>query len=157
MEYVEATDSPPTTLPLTNVFLAGGITGCPDWQSYVAKQLEDLPLRLYNPRRRGFDVAGDLARSQIEWEFNALSLCDVVLFWFPQESLCPISLYELGRINTMHGKKRIFIGTHPHYVRREDVVVQTQLATQGSSSGTIFHDLEEMVAAVRNFLCSGDS
>ena len=48
-----------------SVFLAGGITDCPDWQSEVIKYLRryeinnKLDLVVYNPRRKFFDIYND--------------------------------------------------------------------------------------------------
>jgi hypothetical protein len=36
---------------LPAVFLAGGITGCPDWQAELVRMLADVPVALLNPRR----------------------------------------------------------------------------------------------------------
>ena len=56
-----------------SVFLAGGITGCPDWQSDIVKMLSDTDLTLLNPRRADFPIGDpDAAFDQIQWEHNAL-------------------------------------------------------------------------------------
>jgi hypothetical protein len=85
----------------SSLFLAGGITGCPDWQADLRAQLGDLPLALLNPRR-------------------------AISFWFPAEALQPIALYELGAWSMT--SKRLFVGADPRYPRRADVVIQTRLA-----------------------------
>ncbi len=110
-----------------SVFLAGGITNCPDWQVEMVHLLSDTDLVLFNPRRPYFPM-GEIgaARGQIEWEFNHLERADCILFWFPCETLCPIVLYELGR--WAHSEKTIFVGVHPQYQRREDVRVQIEFA-----------------------------
>src|SRR6478736_102537 len=79
----------------SDVFLGGGISGCPDWQSSVIYLLTDTPGVLLNPRRKG-EFTEDIAGEQIEWEYKALRTADTVFFWFPQETLCPITLFELG-------------------------------------------------------------
>jgi len=109
-----------------SIFLAGGITGCPDWQQEIRQHLADTDLVLLNPRRKDFPI-GDpgAARYQIEWEHNALRFADNILFWFPKETLCAIVLYELGAWSMMD--KRIFVGVHPEYQRRQDVEIQTGL------------------------------
>ena len=39
------------------LFLAGGISGVSDWQSYAISELRDLPhLTIYNPRRKNIVV-----------------------------------------------------------------------------------------------------
>jgi len=89
MRYIEAPESL-TSLVRPAVFLAGGITNCPDWQSDVLLQLEEEPrlqdinFSVLNPRRKDFDTSvTDAAEKQIEWEWNALRTVDIRLFWFP--------------------------------------------------------------------------
>jgi hypothetical protein len=117
--------------PLINsdpsLFLAGGITGCPDWQSDAIELLVDLPMTLLNPRRPDFDITDPLATGiQIGWEHRALRAADAILFWFCQETIQPITLYELGAWS-MKSSKPVFVGVHPQYERRIDVEIQTSL------------------------------
>lgn len=110
------------------LFLAGGISNCPDWQSEMIDKLSDTKLNLFNPRRKNFPMDDpDAANEQITWEFNWLKRADVISFWFSEGSMNPIVLYELG----MWGNSRkipIFIGVHPKYERLQDVMIQTSLA-----------------------------
>ena len=110
------------------VFLGGGITGCPDWQQELIGMLSsaDDKLVLINPRRDSFDV-NDPASSefQIEWEYRHLHLADAIVFWFPCETLCPITLYELGAAATRGA--HIIVGCHPDYKRAFDVKKQLSL------------------------------
>jgi len=62
---------------------------------------------------------------QIEWEFDHLRKAEAILFWFPQESVCPIALYELGA--WCMTEKQLFIGVHPEYERKIDIEEQTRL------------------------------
>ena len=113
---------------LPTVFLAGGITGCPDWQSAIRTMLDDVII--FNPRRKDFPIGDpDAALEQIKWEHDHLRLVDAILFWFPCETLCPIVLYELGAWSM--AKKPIFVGAHPDYKRRQDVEIQTKLVRPG--------------------------
>lgn len=109
------------------VFPAGGITGCPDWQSDVITSLIDQPrLVLVNPRRENFDTKNPSeSLFQIQWEYRHLRKCDVTLFWFPKETLCPITLYELG--NTAASGRKMIVGCHPEYARLLDVQEQLRL------------------------------
>ena len=110
-----------------SLFLAGGITGCPDWQAEVARLLADLPAALLNPRRDNFPADDPAAAgAQIEWEHHHLRRATALLFWFPCETLCPITLYELGAWSMT--AKPLFVATHPDYKRRLDVQIQTRLA-----------------------------
>lgn len=117
---------------LISIFLAGGLTGCPDWQQRVVRELKGLPCVILNPRRQGMSLWNDEdTQQQIEWEFNMMEKADVILFYFPADSICPIALYELGRWNALgeSRNKKIIISVHADYQRKMDVIIQTQLAT----------------------------
>jgi hypothetical protein len=64
--------------------------------------------------------------AQITWEYTRLNMADIIAFWFPQESICPITLFELGA--HLSGNKKILVGIHPNYPRRFDVETQVILA-----------------------------
>ncbi len=108
-----------------SLFLGGGITDCPDWQSEVIDMLSDTDLTLINPRRNSWDMRADQSESikQINWEDWHLRHSEYIMFWFPCETLCPITLFELGKY--LMTDKKLFIGTHPDYKRRLDVIIQT--------------------------------
>jgi hypothetical protein len=109
------------------LFLGGGISGTANWQTEAISRLQDLPIVIYNPRRANFDLADpSMTIEQIEWEYRHLRLADDVLFYFPETSICPITLFELGA-QLMIAGKCIFVGMHPDYPRRVDVEVQTRL------------------------------
>ena len=128
-----------------SVFLAGGITNCPDWQSLVIKTIKDDysvisdSLVLFNPRRDNFPIHDKLAaRQQIAWEFDMIEKCNVFSMYFSSgESDQPICMYELGRnILRMQMRypsdwqDRIVISVEDDYRRKQDVLIQTGLATQ---------------------------
>ena len=116
------------------VFLAGGIVGCPDWQSVVIDGLSLLPdsVMVLNPRRKNFPMGDEYAgRQQINWEFDALSHCDMMTMWFCAETIQPICMYELGRYVTRSQMglrpEKICLGVDPAYERRFDVYNQMDL------------------------------
>jgi hypothetical protein len=110
-----------------SLFLAGGITDCPDWQADLVKLLENEDITLLNPRRKNFPIHDpNAALAQITWEHNHLKKASAISFWFPKETLCPIVLYELGAWSMAH--KPIYVGVHPEYQRKQDVEIQTVLA-----------------------------
>ena len=124
------------------VFLAGGITNCPDWQWEVIKQLEDNyaydSLVVFNPRRENFPIGNkSAAYTQVAWEFEMLEKCDIFSMYFSSgDSDQPICMYELGRnILRMQMKfptdwqDRIVISVEDGYRRKQDVLIQTDLAT----------------------------
>lgn len=130
MRYVEAPENwtPTHAVEHPAVFLAGGITGCPDWQ---AEATAFLSLRdrgtILNPRRANFPIGDpEAAEEQITWEHTHLRLADVVLFWFPAgDAVQPIALYELGAWSMT--SKPLAVGVEPGYPREQDVRIQTRL------------------------------
>jgi hypothetical protein len=109
------------------IFLAGGITDCPDWQQYVISNLErETDLALINPRRENFDVTDpECEKFQIAWEHRHIMAAHIMIFWFPEETLCPITLFELGKCVAL--QKEMVVGCHPGYKRRTDVIEQLRL------------------------------
>ena len=126
MKYIEAPQEYDIRLLSDSLFLAGGITNCPEWQSEMVMLLSDTDITILNPRRKNFPIDDpEAARQQITWEFHALRDVDTISFWFCKETICPIVLYELGTWNV--SDKHIFIGMDPEYQRRQDVEIQTKL------------------------------
>lgn len=107
------------------VFLGGGISGCPPWQDEAVNLFKDSGLTIINPRRKDFDTNNkSMFYEQIEWEYWHLKLSAIKLFWFPKDTLCPITLFELGK----HLKdKNVFVGCDPLYQRAKDIFYQMQL------------------------------
>jgi len=140
------------------MFLAGGISGCSDWQSYVVNELRDIEnLTVYTPRRKKFPINDpNAAEEQITWEYQHLRDANILFFWFSRGSLNPIVLYELGMWCNSTDKMAI-IGIDPEYERKEDVIIQTKLAR---SNQMIFNSLSEMIDEVnyifKNILNTGE-
>jgi hypothetical protein len=108
------------------VFLAGGISGCSDWQKLLLQAVGPrLPkdVTVLNPRRANFEVSNRLLEDQIRWEYFGLESADLVSFWFAPETLNPITLFELGACLNKH----IVVGCDPRYARVDDVVYQLAL------------------------------
>ena len=142
MEYLEAPEDPSLRpdLPRPFVFLAGGITSCPDWQQRIRELLEDFPQgTLLNPRRANFPMGDpDAGRIQIKWEFDCLwESTDIFTMWFSNGSIGPICLLEFGAQLSRHkalvdnGHKPPFaamiVGGDEDYSRRFDVEQQASL------------------------------
>jgi Nucleoside 2-deoxyribosyltransferase like len=135
-EYLYAGSEP-------TLFLAGGITGAPDWQKEMVQRLAGSDLTLLNPRRAHWKTKPGIEEEQIEWEHRHLAGADAILFWFPAETICPIALYELGAWNSR--PKKLFIGCDPAYQRRRDVEIQTRLERP---SQVIAYSLDELAQQV---------
>lgn len=131
------------------LFLAGGITGCPDWQAQVTEALLDPTEEhgtILNPRQKDFPIEDpNAARDQIEWEYRNLAAADLILFWFPEEQIQPIALFELGRWSAPRTSTPIVVGAHPNYPRRQDIEIQLELARPGLE---VHRTLEETIHAV---------
>jgi hypothetical protein len=131
MIYVEAPIHylsllPDEALDWPRVFLAGGITGCRDWQGDVAGALAPFQIVVMNPRRDDFPMGNpEAGKEQIEWEFNHLRVADLIAFWFSNETLQPITLFELGAWS--HSDKPLIVGCDIDYPRRFDVEQQLSL------------------------------
>lgn len=143
MRYMEAPVNY-NDCPGSSIFLAGGITGCPDWQQEIVHLFTATDFTLLNPRRKNFPIGDPKAAfEQIKWEHHALRDADAILFWFPHETICPIVLYELGAWSMTD--KPIFVGVHPEYKRRQDVEIQSQLVRPYVE---IVYSLEKLVDQV---------
>ena len=92
-----------TNLASTSIFLAGSIeqNKASQWQQYVIEKLKSK-YHLFNPRRKTWDsgwkqsIDNPQFCEQVNWELNALELCDVIFMYFEPETLSPITLLELG-------------------------------------------------------------
>ena len=120
-----------------SIFLAGGITGAPDWQKEVIERFDTQKffinhphlaqlyrrVALINPRRSDFDCSkASSSIEQIEWEKRALDMVDMTFFWFPKEAMCHITMFELGvAIGQM---RTIRVGVEPGYCRELDIKEQ---------------------------------
>jgi hypothetical protein len=151
MKYVEAVMEYNQHNEDVSLFLAGGITNCPNWQQDLREQLdlEDTNFILYNPRRDNFPIEDPNASyEQIEWEYRYLRKADMISFWFCKETICPIVLYELGTWTP--SRKKIFIGMDKDYSRRQDVEIQTKLV-RGEDFEFVY-SLEALADQIKTFL-----
>lgn len=148
MNYVEAPNDNYDNSP--SLFLAGGITGCPDWQATVVKMLQNEDVTLFSPRRKDFDVTNQKeSEIQIAWEHKYLSQADAVSFWFCEKEIQPITLLEFGRWSTKELNKKLFVGVDPKYPRIKDV--QTQLSLERPEI-QIVYSLSDLVAQIQIWL-----
>ena len=152
MKYIEAPERYYTGD--VSLFLAGGITNCPNWQQEMRALLKDLDIVVFNPRREDFPIGDPNATfEQIKWEFEFLDRADMILFWFSRGSLNPIVLFEYGKwlMNTRNKEnyKPIFVGIDPEYKRKQDVEIQTSLEN-GYISIRIKYSLEDLANQIIN-------
>lgn len=151
MRYVEAPEEHDGHGGLC-VFLAGGISDCPDWQRAATAALDDLDITVFNPRRNNFPLHDPNAEAaQVAWEYRQLRRADLVMFWFPDSPTNhqPIALYELGTL-VGQGSASLIVGTDSGYVRRTNTVTQLSLARPDLHVHTTLEDtIEACRTAVR--------
>ena len=152
-QYIEAPNSVylSSLLNSKSVFLGGSITGAWDWQKEVAGKL--LPkFNVINPRRTNYVWSEQEERNQINWEFQYLKGCDIILFYFSHETLAPITLFEygkfLGRLQNNYWQKA-YVCIHPEYKRRNDVIIQTELESPEMAKKILF-DLDLTINQILN-------
>jgi len=142
-----------------SLFMAGGITGCHDWQSEMAEKLKYENITLFNPRRENFDVNDPtMEENQIKWEYDHLSSCDAVSFWFTPDTLQPITLFELGTFcpvvpylpmeSHIEIFRRVFVGVHPDYKRISDI--KFQLGLRRNDIEIVF-DFDKLISQIKEW------
>jgi hypothetical protein len=139
MQYIECpSEEEPKNI---SIFLAGGITNCPDWQSEVVERLKDRNITIFNPRRKNFPINDPSASlAQILWEYKRLRSSTLNLFWFSRGSVNPIALFELG--SALERPTHVLIGCDPGYERISDVEIQTRLRCPQEK---VAHSLKELL------------
>jgi hypothetical protein len=149
MKYIECPEEySPSDEKEKSIFIAGGISNCSDWQMEFVKLLENEEIVLMNPRRKEYNFDNtNIEEEQISWEFNHLKKASGVSFWFPKETLCPITLYELGKESMKN--KPLFIGIDPEYKRKKDVEIQTRLIRPDVK---IVYSVEELTKQIKNWI-----
>ena len=126
------------------VFLAGGITGAESWQSHVVRSLSGINATVLNPRRTNFPMGDQFeGQRQIEWEHRHMARADLIAFWFPPQTLCPIALFELGVC--CESKAPLVVGEELSYARRFDVITQLQLRRPDVR---VVDSLDELTSAI---------
>lgn len=125
------------------VFLAGGISKCPNWQRELTKMLATTNYAVLNPRREHFNTNDHhAAELQIQWEFEHLRKADLISFWFCKETIQPIALFELGAWSP---SEKITIGIEPGYSRETDIRVQVALL----GHNRIMNTLEDLANEIK--------
>lgn len=151
-----------TTSKGIKLFIAGGIRNCPKWQDELIEKLlkeqrikdeiedEDIKIIIYNPRCNEVPEED----KQIEWEFNKLKESDIISFWFSEGSVNPITLLEYGK--HMKSKKKLVIGCHPNYEKKNNIKVQTELERKDLKVNEDFESfyeelVDELIGSITNY------
>jgi hypothetical protein len=133
------------------VFLAGGITNNPIWHDVVCEALSDLNIVVLDPRREIWPTDPAELEQQIRWEYQMMRKADCVAFWFPKESLCPITLYELGCMLNYkkHVLSRLCIGRDPEYPRAKELDLQLKVHDYQENILHASSSLEQLIKHIR--------
>ena len=140
------------------VFLAGGITNCPEWQDEIIEKLKDVDAYVFNPRRKNFPIDDpNAAKEQITWEFDALQRCNIFSMWFSAgKSDQPICMYELGRnlalFEVALDTDKVIVGVEPGYCREQDVRIQTALVDKNAAkriSNNLDDHAKNIISAIK--------
>lgn len=106
-----------------SVFLAGTIDNGSgsDWYSKITNEFSSY-VDFIIPRRLKWETnpSKQLLEEQIDWELNAIGDCDVVCFYFEDDSKSPITLLELGLCLASH--KRIIVYCTDKFYRHQNVL-----------------------------------
>lgn len=129
MQYVEAPNELNNHKPL--VFLAGGISQCKNWQSDLVGELSNCDCVIINPRRENYIIGDEkMNLEQIAWEYKYLRLSNILVFYFCEETVCPITLFEYGGVleRCKNYLSNVIVYTEPNYPRKSDLIIQSRLA-----------------------------
>jgi hypothetical protein len=155
MQIIKPNSDNQTTQFRPSVFLAGSIEmgAAEDWQVRIEKELQDLSVTVFNPRRDDWDSSWTQEQSnpqfnaQVNWEMNRLDECDVMFMYFSPETKSPISLLELGAYGAH--KYSSVVCCPPGFWRRGNVEI---FCTRHNIP--MFDTLEEAIGALRTKISS---
>lgn len=141
MNYIEAPFDCEISGVYNTVFFGGSITGAKDWHKklfdYIAEHVKSQTT-VFNPKRKNFDINNQIdSEIQISWERKYLNLSDTLVFYFAEETLGPITLFELGgaleRNLRTNSPQNILVYCEPEYIRKFDVQYQIKLVQKECS------------------------
>ncbi|KAF5657166.1 hypothetical protein FHETE_10616 [Fusarium heterosporum] len=111
---------------IPSIFLAGITTdtGQPDWRETLTSALSDRRVTIFNPARSDWDETWEEKfsdrrwKEQIRWELDMQEAADIVVFFFHQLTVAPISLLELGLAIK---NKKVIVCAHDDYEKRGNI------------------------------------
>lgn len=137
---------------IIKIFLAGGISNCPNWQEDICnrllhdRRLEYNNVVVFNPRCKEKPEE----EPQVKWEYEKLGKSNIIAFWFSYGSMNPITLFEYG--SHLKSGKKLIVGCHPDYERRNNVIIQTKLAKSKIEVQNNLDDFyDKIIESIENF------
>jgi hypothetical protein len=111
-----------------SVFLAGTIDNgnSVDWQAKATQVLDKYDINIINPRRDDWDPSWKQSindpqfNEQVNWELDSLDRVDLIIMYFAEGSLSPISLLEFGLFAKSH---KMAVACDLGYWRRGNIEV----------------------------------
>ncbi|MHC0439339.1 nucleoside 2-deoxyribosyltransferase domain-containing protein [Flavobacterium sp. 3-210] len=99
----KAPEDIPLHIDAKTIFLAGSIEmdKAINWQKHCEELLQDQFV-IFNPRRSEWDsswsqtIENPNFKEQVNWELNALERADIIIMFFAENTMSPISLLEFG-------------------------------------------------------------
>jgi len=144
MNYIEAPFDYEISPKENTVFFGGSITGAKDWQKnlfyHIFVKNVKIGIIVFNPRRQNFNIANQSeSEIQISWEHKYLNLSKTLVFYFAEETLGPITLFELGgalerNLHIGGTPQNILVYCEPEYKRKFDVKYQIKLVQETYSN-----------------------
>lgn len=159
MKYIQSPDSILVgDLRKNMIFLAGGFSG-PDWREEMKRYFAKDDVVLVNPKRVNFDSDKISAKWQTKWDRVHLSHSNILCFWFPKETFCPITLFEFGywvRYVEVYPlvETRIFYGCDISYPKREDIKEQVSISNRGGKFGPMAFSVKELAAQIKGYIAN---
>lgn len=108
-----------------SIFLAGSIDmgAAEDWQAKLETDLSEIDdLVIFNPRRDDWDSSspqdptpGSKFHEQVTWELDHIDKADLVVLYFADDSMSPITLLEFGYLGANLDKNVIIYCTDKFY------------------------------------------
>ena len=129
------------TSPCHSIFLAGDMS---DWQTYVIDELFGTDLTIFDPSVfKDSNIEG-----QINWARKRIEYSNIILFWFAQNSVNPTTFFEYCDV-LMKGTKKVFVGCHPLYAFKNEVIIHTKFAKHKLF---VYNRLDEMIISIKKLI-----
>ncbi|MDQ6528829.1 nucleoside 2-deoxyribosyltransferase domain-containing protein [Flavobacterium sp. LHD-85] len=145
----KAPEEIPLQIDLKTIFLAGSIEmdKAVDWQKKCEELLQDQYV-VFNPRRNEWDNSWSQTienihfKEQVNWELDALEKADIVIMYFAENTMSPISLLEFG-LYAQSNKMKVVVEENFWRKGNIDIVCERYSVQQ-------FKTLEELIQNLLN-------
>lgn len=104
------------------------------------------------------DASSNTYVQQIAWESTYVRDSDSIAFWFGRETLCPITLFELGSA-LERGTQMLWVGIDLKYARKVDIEERLKHAKPvGIFHGMlpVVYSLDDLAQEIRIY-CTGQT